>query len=126
MVWLNQRHPQTLVIAQVLLYLSAFFALLDPPPTLIFDQSMVRVAISLLLTFGAAGGAFGIANSKKWGYYLGIAAAFAPFLIRFRILQLTDVGTAIEWNVVGLIFDVALVAALLHRQSGEYQRVYFE
>ena len=124
-VWINQRQPQTLYIAQILLYLHAFFALIDPPPTGVFSQALLRISMTLLLTFGSAGAAFGIANSQKWGYYLGIAAAVAPFLIRFRIYQIVDLGFALEWNIIGLIFDVGLLAALLHRQSGEYQRIYF-
>ncbi|MEQ8841315.1 MAG: hypothetical protein RIB98_10060 [Acidimicrobiales bacterium] len=126
MVWINNRQPQTLYIAQFLLYFSAV-------STLIFGGAGVgaissgptRFVVILLLTVGAAGGAFGIANERKWGYGLGIAAAIAPFVVRAAIWQQSGLGDAIEWNVFGLVFDVALLAALFHRMSGEYQRIYF-
>ena len=56
---------------------------------------------------------------------LGIAAAIAPFVVRLVIWRRIGLGDAIEWNIIGLVFDVAVLAALLHRQSGEYQRIYF-
>lgn len=124
-VWLNQNLPQTLVISQFLLYLHAFFAVINQPPPWIFSSSFLRIGLTLLITFGSAAGAFGIANSQRWGYYTGIAAAVAPFVILFQIARIEDIRFAIEWNIVGLVFDIGLLAALLHRQSGEYQRIYF-
>jgi hypothetical protein len=126
MVWINNRQPQTLYIAQILLYISAVSALIfGNTGAGIIDNDLGQLVIVLLLTFGAAGGAFGIANEKKWGYALGIAAAIGPFIVRLFIWRRIGLGEAIEWNIIGLIFDVAVLAALLHRQSNEYQRVYF-
>ena len=125
-VWINNRQPQTLYIAQILLYVGAVSALIfGNTGSGVIDNRPGRFLIALLLTFGAAGGAFGIANERKWGYQLGIAAAIAPFLIRFVVWRRFGLDDAIEWNLFGLVFDVALLAALLHRMSGEYQRIYF-
>jgi hypothetical protein len=125
-VWINNRQPQTLYIAQLLLYFSAASSLLFGATGVgIFESGLVRLVMVLLLTFGAAGGAFGIANERKWGYLLGIAAAVAPFIVRVMIWRQYDFGEAVWWNPIGLIFDVATLAALLHEQSASYQRIYF-
>lgn len=126
MVWINNRQPQTLYIAQILLYVSAVSALIfGNTGAGVVDNTLGQLVLVLLLTFGAAGGAFGIANEKKWGYALGIAAAIGPFIVRLIIWRRFGLGDAIEWNIIGLVFDIAVLAALLHRQSGEYQRIYF-
>lgn len=126
MVWINNRQPQTLYIAQILLYVSAVSALIfGNTGAGVVDNTLGQLVLVLLLTFGAAGGAFGIANEKKWGYALGIAAAIGPFVVRLIIWRRFGLGDAIEWNIIGLVFDIAVLAALLHRQSGEYQRIYF-
>ncbi len=125
-VWINNRQPQTLYIAQVILYLSAVSSLIFGGTGVeVFSSTLVRAAIAFLLTIGAAAGAFGIANERKWGYGLGIAAGVAPFIVRAVIWQRFGLADAIEWNLFGLIFDIAVLAALLHRTSGEYQRIYF-
>ena len=125
-VWINNRQPQTLYIAQILLYVSAVSALIfGNTGTGVIDNSLGQLVIVLLLTFGAAGGAFGIANERKWGYRLGIAAAIAPFVVRLVVWRRFGLDDAIQWNLFGLVFDIAVLAALLHRMSGEYQRIYF-
>lgn len=125
MVWINNRVPQTLYIAQVMLYISAVFAMLFGAGSGVIENGVLRIVVALLLTVGAAGGAFGIANERTWGYRLGVAAAVAPFIVRLEIWRRVDVGTALEWNFLGLIFDVAILAALLHQQSAQHQRIYF-
>jgi hypothetical protein len=125
-VWVNNRQPQTLYIAQILLYVSAVSALIFGGSGVeVVSSSAARAGITALLTIGAAAGAFGIANEQKWGYALGIAAAIGPFLVRAVIWRRFGLSDAIEWNLFGLVFDVAVLAALLHKQSGEYQRIYF-
>lgn len=126
-VWINNRQPQTLYIAQLLLYFSAASALLFGGTGVeIFDSGILRILLRLLLTVGAAAGAFGIANELRWGYRLGIAAAVAPFVVRLGIWQRFGFSDALQWNTIGLIFDVAIIASLLHQQSAEHQRVYFK
>lgn len=126
MVWINNRQPQTLYIAQILLYISAVSALIfGGTGAEIFSNDLVVLCIRLLLTFGAAIGAFGIANERKWGYLLGIAAAVGPFIVRAEIWRRAGLSEAFAWNTFGLLFDAAVLAALLHRMSSEYQRIYF-
>lgn len=124
-LWINQRQPQTLYISQFLLYFSAVISIFDPPPTDVFSNFVIRNALLLVIVFGSAAGAFGIANNKRWGYILGIVAAIAPFIIRVELARKVDIGFAIEWNIIGLMFDVALVAALLHPMSRDYQKIWF-
>ncbi len=105
--------PQTLQIATFLLYLDAAFAFLGG----IFSP------VSLLVAAAYAGGAYGVANGKKWGYGLAIVMAFLPF-VPFTLAIIA--GDPIAINVIALMFDVALVALLLHPQSRDYQRIWFK
>jgi len=108
--WTNQSQPQTLQIAVFLLYanavISSFYMLLGADPLFVLPTAV-----------GGAAAGYGIANEKKWGYLLGLAAASVPFV--FILL-----GSSI--NPIGLMFDIALLALLLHTQSREYQRIWFK
>ena len=124
-MWINQRQPQTLYISQFLLYFSAVISIFDQPPTGVFSNYVIRNGLLIISIFGSAGGAFGIANNKRLGYILGIVAAIAPFAIRFELARQIDIGFAIEWNIIGGMFDVALIAALVHPMSRNYQKIWF-
>jgi len=111
--FLNPAQPQTLQIAVFLLYFKAFFGLLDG----------LALGNGLLLGAAVAAGvgAYGIANELKWGYGLGLLAAFSPFLIRWYYdAPLLGVGS------LNLLFEIALVALLLHPMSRDYQRIWFK
>jgi hypothetical protein len=112
--WLNQSQPQTLVIACFLLYLNAAFGVLA---LLSFGT---LPALELLLIGGGVGGAYGIANERKWGYILAIAMAFSPLALPL-MFGLNPFST----DVISLIFEIALIALLLHPQSREYQKIWF-
>ena len=130
-VWINNRQPQTLYIAQLLLYMRGALALFA---VVIFRVSSVNLFGSqllgtlwlLLITVGAIGAAYGIANERKLGYRLGLAAAFAPFAIRLQLAFDDSLIDAIFGDKISLVFDVAIVALLLHQMSAEHQRVYFK
>jgi hypothetical protein len=125
-VWINNRQPQTLYLSQLLLYFGAVSALIFGSTGVgVFESGLLRLLLQLLLTFGAAAGAFGIANEARWGYRLGVAAAVAPFAVRIGFWQQFGLSEALQWNTLGLIFDIAILALLLHRDSAEYQRIYF-
>ncbi|MDQ3978428.1 MAG: PUP1 family protein [Actinomycetota bacterium] len=114
--WLNPAQPQTLQIACWLLYINAAFLLLDMVRLSVFDL------IYVILLGGQIAAGSGIANERKWGYGLGIAMAFLPFLYRFYKL-----GNPIEGvGIFTLMFEIALVALLLHPQSRDYQRIWFK
>ena len=113
--FLNPAQPQTLVIAVYLLYLHAVFLLFD-----LFRLGIFPVLYLLSVVGGIAAG-FGIANEKKWGYVLGIAMAVFPFGLRFYYTS-----NPLSGNLLSLMFEIALVALLLHPQSRDYQRLWFK
>ena len=72
------------------------------------------VAVALIV------GGFGIANSKKWGYWLAVGATSAGILLTLW-LPYTMFST-----LVSLVFQGALLGLLLHPQSRDYMRIWFE
>lgn len=115
--WVNRSQPQTLQIGVLLLYFNAALFLL---------YSLLGGgigALGALVALGQAGGGFGIANDRKWGYWLGLVAAVFPLLYVVAIL---GVGGLLATGLINLIFEVALVALLVHPQSRAYQRIWFK
>ncbi len=130
--WVNQSQPQTLVIATFLLYFGVVFVVLGSGPGIGFAIASTfdgaQAIENLARLFVAAGGAFAgfqIAQEKKLGYQLGIAVAALPLaakaiaMARGRI-DLPDV------DLVSLIFEIALLALILHTQSRSYVRLWFK
>lgn len=111
--WTNPSQPQTLQIAVFLLYIRAAFGVL-------FGTFLNPVG--LLLIGGMAAAGFGIANEKRWGYMLGIAMSLAPAALRMAI---AGPAGLLGRDPIGLMFEVALVALLLHPMSRDYQRIWF-
>jgi hypothetical protein len=109
--WVNQSQPQTLQIAVILLYIDAVFAVLRFHPVLI------------LVGIGSAVAAYSIANERKFGYVLGIVMAFLPAAFRVWFFGLDALFGV---DLISLMFEVALIALLLHPQSREYQRIWFK
>ncbi|MCU1457799.1 MAG: hypothetical protein JWL73_1891 [Actinomycetia bacterium] len=117
-VFFNPSQPQTLQIGVMLLYLNAAFDLLFGSLT----GAVFGPIIGLLIVAALALGAFGIANEKKWGYALGVAAAVVRVVVLIWVLR----GGVFNFPyVITLLFDGALVALLLHPQSRDYQRIWF-
>jgi hypothetical protein len=112
--WLNQSQPHTLQIAVFLLYLNAFFTAF---------YGGLGSAIGLLLIAANVGAGFGIANEQKWGYGLGLAVAFLPFVLRAMFGGLDEI---LGRDLINFMFEIALVALLLHPQSRDYQRIWFK
>jgi hypothetical protein len=117
--WTNPSQPQTLYLAQFLLYFTAAFALLG----LVLGGGLGP--IGLLVAGGGAAGAYGIANEKKWGY--GLAVAVAVVVVGFQaLLLLGDFSLLANISfLINAMFDVALAVLLLHPQSRDYQKVWF-
>jgi uncharacterized membrane protein (DUF2068 family) len=109
--WLDRTQPQTLYIATVLLYINGVFEVIFG------GLSLIAVALAA----GQIAAGYGIANEKRWGYFLGVVMAFLPF-----VLQLLFFHNPFATNIITLMFEIALVALLLHRQSREYQRIWFK
>jgi hypothetical protein len=109
--FLNRSQPQTLYMAVILCYIDVLFNLLGGLGGL------------TLIGFVLAGGAYGIANEKKWGYSLAVGGSIVQVLVLFAYL-----GVATLTNLSGLIdliFFGALVGLLLHPMSRDYQRIWF-
>lgn len=114
--WTNPSQPQTLQIAVFLLYINSAFLVLG----LLLANVLPLLYVGIIAGQVAAG--YGIANERKWGYGLGIAMAIFPFFLRFYFLGNPLSGR----NLIGLMFEIALVALLLHPQSRDYQRIWFK
>ena len=98
-------------IAVFLLYINAVFALL---------VGVQGAQLAILYAAGGVAAGFGIANEKRWGYGLGLLIALLPFIVRIAY------GAGVfGTDVINLMFEVALVALLLHPQSRDYQRIWF-
>ena len=103
--WINQSHPQTLVMGVYLLYFDAAFGLLAA----VTSGSAVRGVLAI----AAAAAGHGIANEKNWAYWLGIGVSALGVLFNLG-------------NILGLMFAIAQLALLLHPMSRNYQKVWFK
>ena len=114
--WFNSSQPQTLQLAQMLLYLGGGLGLL----VAVITGGLGRLGI--IISIGEIVAAFGIANEKKWGYWVGVVFAFLPFvliayfLVHYHVLAI---------GLFSLVIDVVLVIALFHPMTREYKRIWF-
>lgn len=114
--FMNPAQPQTLVIAVYLLYFQAGFLLF----AMLVQGTFPPIALALVAGGVLAG--YGIANEFKWAYALGIVMAVLPFALRFW-----DFGNPVaSTDLISLMFEIALVALLLHPMSRDYQRIWFK
>jgi xanthine/uracil permease len=113
--WINPHQPQTLMSAVILCYIQAFFALI---------RFSFFGPLGLFILVGMAAGGFGIANEKKWGYTLAVAAAGLEvilFVARGGLGALGDISVLFTF-----VFDVLLVVLLMHPMSRSYERTWFK
>ena len=115
--WTNPTQPQTLQIAVFLLYINAVFGVL-------FGEIFFLFPVGLAIVVAQAAGGFGIANEKKWGYWLGVSVAGLSVLL---ILMFSGgVGSILNFGtLLQLMFPVALFLLLVHPMSRDYQRIWF-
>jgi hypothetical protein len=112
----NPSQPQTLQTGVLLCYLSAVFGL-------IFGVVASSAILALFIIIGLAAGGYGIANEKRWGYGLAVGVA----VLRVAVLLVFARSSVFEFPLIlTLIFDVALVALLVHPESRQYQRIWFK
>ena len=107
--WVDRTQPQTLYMATVLMYINAVLGVL-------FGLAFVSPLLAVLVLGPVAAG-WGIANEKKWGYWLGLAINVLAV-----IYLLIHPGFG---SVISLLFYIALVALLLHPDSRSYRRTWF-
>lgn len=115
--WFDRSLPQTLQIATILLYMNAVF-------TILFSS---KTPLILLPAVAEAVGAYGMANSKKWGYILAVVGAIFPVLILlfYVIAYRINLISLILAEPLTIMFEAALIALLLHPQSREHQKLWF-
>jgi len=111
--WFPANQPQTLQIAVALLYWNAALSLLVG----LLSGGFGRLEL-VVLGADVVGG-FGIANERKWGYVVALVAAFLPLVLLFVV------GGLFAGGLLNLIFEIALVALLLHPMSRNYYRLWF-
>jgi hypothetical protein len=112
--WFDSSQPQTLQIAVILLYINAAFGVIGA-----FSGGASIYLLPILLE-GVAG--FGIANERRFAYVAAIvlSAIFAALAL-FLFVWLG--GFSLLLNAV---FSIALVVALVHPMSRDYQRIWFK
>lgn len=111
--WFPKGQPQTLQIAVALLYWNAALSLL-------FGLVAGGLGLLELVVLGASvAGAFGVANERKWGYVVAVAVAV------LQLGLLIAIGGLLGGGLFSLIFQVALVALLLHPMSRSYYKLWF-
>ncbi|MYG98174.1 MAG: hypothetical protein F4011_09850 [Acidimicrobiaceae bacterium] len=117
-IWVNRNQPQTLYIAQLLLYFRGGFLLVFG----LLLGAFLTVS-SLVLAVGFVMAAYGIANERRWGYIVGVVVA--ALTLAGSLLEVVQDFNNLNrtfGQLIGLLFDVALVALLLHPMSRNYQR----
>ena len=115
-MWVNRHQPQTLYIAQLLMYFQGGLGVLF----MVIGARGLTV-YSLVIAAGKLTAAFGIANEMRWAYKLGVVIAALPILV-LVLLAVTDDVSWLWVEPLGLLFDIALISLLLHSQSRSYQR----
>ncbi len=140
----NPSQPQTMQVAVFLLYANVVVALLfrsggeglfaaaansvlrgDAP----YDAAtLLGNLIAVLFVIGSAGAAYLIANEKRIGWRLGVVVAAAPLVATLVVLTIGYPRRASLSNVIdiGFLFDVALLALLLHKQTRDYEKIWFK
>ena len=115
--WFDRSLPQTLQIATLLLYMNGIVTLLFSS----FAPLVFLPAAAELV------GAYGISNSKRWGYITAVVGAVFPLLILaiYAVSLQISIFKLIFASPLTLVFEIALVALLLHPQSRQHQNIWF-
>jgi uncharacterized membrane protein (DUF2068 family) len=114
--WINQRHPQTLLFATYLLYFDAVFIG-------ILAGLLGRNVVALAIGAASAAAGYGIANDRKWGYWLGVVVS-ALALVPYALALLSGVNI-LSGTPINLMFAIAQFALLVHPMSRNYQKIWF-
>ncbi|HEX9258401.1 MAG TPA: hypothetical protein VF855_02615, partial [Acidimicrobiales bacterium] len=115
----NHSHPQTLQIAVWLLYFNGVLGLI-----LQSYYWALGPVLGLTALVGCIVAGFGIANERRWGWILGVVLAVLEVLLIVAAAGgITELFTGPA--LISFVFAVALVVALLHPMSRDYQRIWF-
>lgn len=87
-----------------------------------------QLPILTLAGLAGAAGAYGIANSRRWGYQVAVAASGFEVLVVAVLPVLRDgLETLFDLEfLIFILFPVALFSLLVHPQSREHQRIWFD
>lgn len=110
--WLDRSQPQTLYGAVTLMYFNAALALI---------YSLAGFGLFSLVDLLLVVSALGISNDKRWAYWLGVGLSVLALA-----LSIYSIAIGAGASVITLLFQIVLVALLLHPQSREYQRIWFK
>jgi len=120
--WFDGSQPQPLQGAVMLSYLTAAFGVLA-----LLQGSYVEFEV---VPLGLGVAAWGVANEKRWGYWLGVVLALVLVLqdlgFAFVVLRITSVSLALLFALVQLFFGVVVAVLYLHPQSRQYQHIWFK
>ena len=119
--WVDPSQPQTLQFSCWLLYANAVVGFLLGGSAFLLGGPI----LGLLGLAGCVLAGYGIANEKRWGYFLAVVLAGLEVLL--YVVAAGGIVDAISSPVlIPLAFAVALFALLLHPQSRDYQRIWFK
>lgn len=119
--FVNQSQPQPLYMATILLYIDAVMGLLLGSVYFYFGP-----ILGLLALIGLAAGAYGIANDQRWGYQLAVAlTGVLVVVIMWIIVQDPGIIFSLQF-LIAIVVPVAMFLLLIHPQSREYQKIWFE
>jgi len=128
--WTNPSLPQTLQYAVILLYVEAVFGVLSLLGTgfgdsaYYFRGSRTLVSVAMLAAsavYGLAGAA--IANEQRRGWLVGTVVAVGALVLPVLTYGLSILASG---YIITYLFNVALVALLVHPMSRSYQKVWFK
>lgn len=128
--WFDRMQPQTLSIATFLLYIDGVFAFLrfldrsDVEGYMRYQGGFYALLTFVFIVCFPAGG-YLMANGKLFGWYVALIASFSPFILRVIFkLTLADFATwrdvIVGNSYVSLMFEVALIALLLHSMTQQF------
>lgn len=130
--WLNPSQPDLLQIATMIGYFRGVMILLfglDLQYIVFPARGLLRLLVPALL----AGGAYLLANGRRNGWQLLVLGAALPLMARLLLgfgisLAGDDLPSIspIDYDEIGLIFEIALVALLVHPRSRQYEKVWLE
>ncbi len=127
--WIDRSHPQVTTGAVILGYIAAFSAIIGLSSG--FGELGIPAGVRLLFPVAFVAGAYGTANNKKIGHLALSVAAVSEVALQVLSLILTVGVSNIEIVsslrlINSMVFSVALVLAVLHRQTLEHRRIWFE
>ncbi|WP_298337950.1 hypothetical protein [Ferrimicrobium sp.] len=116
----DRTQPQTLQIGVLLLYLNAALALL----TVLFGGglSLLFLILDILLPIG---GAYGVANSRKLGYYAALLATGIPLALLIYYVFTVGLSAIFGAELLNVIITVVLFALFIHPHSRMYAKTWF-